>query len=73
MNKLWRTVMTIALILVAAGIVLLGAAWVTGASIPRIIEMVFGGRDELNAWFSAGLDRVRTLWAGALDQIRAFF
>ena len=34
MNKLWRTVMTIALILVAAGIVLLGAAWVTGASIP---------------------------------------
>lgn len=73
MNKLWRTVMTIALILVAAGIVLLGAAWVTGASIPRIIEMVFGGRDELNAWLSAGLDRARALWAGTLDQIRAFF
>ena len=73
MNKLWRTVMTIALILVAAGIVLLGAAWVTGAAIPRIIEMVFGGRDELNAWLSAGLDRARALWAGTLDQIRAFF
>ena len=73
MNKLWRTVMTIALILVAAGIVLLGAAWVTGASIPRIIEMVFGGRDELNAWLSAGLDRARALGAGTLDQIRAFF
>ena len=30
-------------------------------------------RDELNAWLSAGLDRARALWAGTLDQIRAFF
>ena len=73
MSRLWRTVLIIALVLAAIGVVLLGAARVTGASIPRIVEMIFGGRDGLNAWLSAGLDRARSLWTGALEQIRALF
>ena len=73
MNKLWRTVSAVALILVALGIVLLGAAWLTGASVSRIVEMVFNGRDGLDAWFHAGLDRALALWTAVLDYVRAIF
>ena len=71
MNKIWRIVSAIALILVALGILLLGAAWLTGASVSRIVEMVFGGQAELDAWFHAGLDRAQALWTAALEQIKA--
>ena len=72
MSKVWRFVLFLALALVIAGAVLLGAAWVTGASIPRIVELVFGGQAELEAWYRAGLDRASALWTGILEQIRNF-
>ena len=73
MSKVWRFVLFLALALVVAGAVLLGVAWVTGASIPRIVELVFGGQAELEAWFEAVMDRVAALWTAALEQLRSFF
>ena len=73
MSRVWRFVLFLALALVIAGAVLLGAAWVTGASIPRIVELVFGGQAELEAWFQSGLDRAVALWTGVTEQLRSFF
>ena len=73
MSRVWRVVLFIALALVAAGIVLMGAGWLTGASAPRIAELVFGGQAELNAWLQSGLDRVRALWASAAEWVGSIF
>jgi len=73
MNRAWRLVLFLALALVVAGVVLLGAAWLTGASIPRIVELVFGGQAELEAWFGAVMDRAAALWTAVLEQLRSFF
>ena len=73
MGRAWRIVLTVVLVLLAAGVVLLGAAWLTGASVGRIVELVFGGQAELEAWLRAGLERANALWTGALEQIRALF
>ena len=71
MSRAWKAVGVIVLFLLAAGVVLLGAAWLTGASVPRIIELVFDGREGLDAWLRAGLDRANAVWTGVLEQIRA--
>lgn len=73
MNRAWRLVLFLALALVVAGVVLLGAAWLTGASIPRIVELVFGGQAELEAWFGSALDRAAALWTAVLEQLRSLF
>ena len=62
MSKVWRFVLYLAAALVIAGVVLLGAAWVTGASIHRIVELVFGGQAELDAWLREGWQRAQTVW-----------
>ena len=49
MGKAWRIVMTVVVFLAVAGVVLIGAAWLTGASPVRIVELVFGGREGLEA------------------------
>lgn len=73
MSKIWRVVITVALGLIAAGLVLLGAALLTGASVERIAELTFGGQAEMRAAVQAVLDRAGAVWAGVLEQIRSFF
>lgn len=64
MTKAWRTVGWIVLILLAAGIVLGGAGWLTGASPSRMIDMVFGGTDAARAAAQEALDRLLGIWNG---------
>ena len=73
MGKAWRIVMTVVVFLAVAGVVLIGAAWLTGASFPRIVELVFDGRAGLDAWLHAGLDRAQAVWTDVLAQIKAIF
>ena len=72
MSRMWRIVLTVVLILLALGVVLLGAAWLTGASVSRVVELVFGGQEELDAWFHAGIDRAQAIWTALLAKVRAF-
>ena len=57
MSNAWRIVLWIAGILLAAGIVLGGAGWLTGASLPRMADVLFGGVEEARAAAQATLDR----------------
>ncbi len=49
MSKAWRVVGIIVLVLVVAGIVAGGIGMLTGASLDRMVENVFGGWDSVNA------------------------
>ena len=62
MGKAWRIVMTVVVFLAVAGVVLIGAAWLTGASPVRIVELVFGGRAGLEARWNAALNAARSVW-----------
>ncbi len=73
MTRGWRVFMTIVLVLFAAGLVLLGAAWLTGASLHRIVELVFGGRAGLEQWVQTELLRARALWDSALRLAQSIF
>ena len=48
MRTAWRVIGTIVLILLVAGIVAAGIGLITGASLDRMVENVFGGWDALN-------------------------
>lgn len=48
MRTAWRVIGTIVLILLVAGIVAAGIGLITGASLDRMVENVFGGWDTLN-------------------------
>lgn len=48
MNKVWKIVGIIMLVLVVAGIVSAGIGLLTGASLNRMVENVFGGWDVVN-------------------------
>ena len=48
MNKVWKVVGIIILVLVVAGIVSGGIGLLTGASLDRMVENVFGGWDVVN-------------------------
>ncbi len=69
MGKAWRIVLTVVVFLAVAGIVLMGAAWLTGASPARIAELVFGGPEELRAWWDNTLRSVQSVW----DALTGFF
>ncbi len=73
MTRAWKFVLVFVLLLFAAGVVLLGAAWLTGASLHRVIELVFDVRAGFDAWTATVLSRANTLWAGLIEQIKAFF
>lgn len=47
MGKLWKIVGIIALVLVVIGVILGAVGYLTGASMDRILELVFGGRETL--------------------------
>ena len=57
MAKIWRIVVWAALGLLIAGIVLGGAGWLTGASLPRMADILFGGTDEAKAAAQAVLEQ----------------
>ena len=48
MKKVWKVVGIIMLVLVVAGIVSGGIGLLTGASLDRMVENVFGGWDVVN-------------------------
>lgn len=48
MSKVWKIVGIIMLVLVVAGIVAGGIGLITGASLDRMVENVFGGWDAVN-------------------------
>ena len=48
MRTAWRVIGTIVLILLVAGVVAAGIGLITGASLDRMVENVFGGWDALN-------------------------
>ena len=73
MSRIWRVVLFIVLALLATGVVLIGAGWLTGASVTRIVELVFGGPAELQTWLQSGLDRANALWTGAVDWVMGLF
>ena len=69
MAKVWRIVGWAVLILLVAGIVLGGAGWLSGASLPRMIDLVFGGGAAARSAALAATDRI----AGLLQQVAALF
>lgn len=48
MSRAWRVVITVVLVLAVAGVVSAGIGLLTGASLDRMVENVFGGYDALN-------------------------
>lgn len=73
MTKAWRVVIWIALALLVAGVVLMGAGWLTGASLPRMADMVFGGADAAKAAAHGLLTRLAGLWDGLVSTVSAWF
>ena len=73
MGQAWRIVLYLVLGLLAAGIVLLGAAWITGAALWRIEELALGGRGGLQIWLQNGADAVRTFLTNAWELVRGIF
>lgn len=69
MGRIWRIVLTVVVFLVVAGLVLIGAAWLTGASLVRIEELVFGGTAGFEAWRQTALQTAQSLW----DAVTGFF
>lgn len=61
MSRAWRIIGTVILLLVIAGVVSGGIGLLTGASLDRMVENVFGGRE--------GLEAVLNVFFGALDGI----
>jgi hypothetical protein len=69
MAKAWRIVLIVVVFLAAAGAVLLGAAFLTGASVPRIVELVFGGQEGFELWQRTAAGTAQRSW----DAVTAFF
>ena len=73
MAKAWRVVGIIAAFLAAAGVVLIGAAWLTGASPARIVELVFDGPEGLQRWWDTAQQSAAGLWESARTAILNLF
>ena len=73
MSKAWRIFLWAAGILLVAGIVLGGAGWLTGASLPRMADILFGGMDEARAAAQAALDRGVDVLRSVADIFASFF
>lgn len=61
MSKAWKVFLWIAGILLAAGIVLGGAGWLTGASPVRMADVLFGDVESARASAQAALGRFTDL------------
>ena len=69
MTRSWRIILWIAAALLAAGLVLAGAGWLSGASTGRIINEVFGNR----AGLTAELDGVKAQFLALLKDLGNLF
>lgn len=47
MSKAWRIIGTVIVVLVVAGVVCGGIGFITGASLDRMVENIFGGWEAL--------------------------
>ena len=65
MSKTWRAVLTIVLVLVIAGIVCGGIGLLTGASLDRMVENVFGGWEVLETVIDVLLDELGAFVPGS--------
>ena len=73
MGKAWKAVITLAALLLVLGLVLVGAAWLTGASPLRIVELVFNGRTGLRSWWDASVQSALDLWDNAVRFVTGLF
>ena len=73
MGKAWRVVMIVVIFLAAAGIVLIGAAWLTGASPTRIVELVFNGPEGLQSWLDSAKHTASSTWESLRSAILNLF
>ena len=73
MAKAWRAVLIIAAFLAAAGVVLMGAAWLTGASPVRIVELVFDGPEGLQRWWDTAQRSAGSLWESLRTAVLGLF
>ena len=73
MAKAWRLVLAAVLFLVAAGVLLSGIAWITGASPARIVELTMGGPEGVKAWWAVATQSAKNLWEAALAGVRSIF
>lgn len=58
MSKAWRVVGTVVLVLAVAGIVAAGIGMLTGASLDRMVENIFGGYEALNMILDVLMDEI---------------
>ncbi len=47
MSKVWRIVLSVVLVLAIAGVLAAGIGMLTGASVDRMVENIFGGYEAL--------------------------
>ena len=73
MAKVWRAVLIIAAFLAAAGVVLMGEAWLTGASPVRIVELVFDGPEGLQRWWETARQSAGSLWESFRTAVLGLF
>ena len=73
MGKAWRVVLTVAAVLAVAGVVLIGAAWLTGTSPARIVELIFDGPAGLQRWWDTARQSAASLWESARTAILNLF
>ena len=64
MSKAWRVVMILILVLFVAGIVCGGIGLLTGASLDRMVENVFGGWEALEAMLDVLLGELNEVAPG---------
>lgn len=58
MSRAWRIIGTVILLLVIAGVVSGGIGLLTGASLDRMVENVFGGWEVLELYLDAISDQL---------------
>ncbi|MCC8047964.1 MAG: hypothetical protein LIO52_02550 [Oscillospiraceae bacterium] len=51
MRRTWSIILIIAAVLAVGGAICIGVGFMTGASTERMIESVFGGREEMELMF----------------------
>ena len=73
MGRAWRIVLTVVVFLAVAGVVLMGAAWLTGASTERIVELVFGGPEGLQRWWETAVRSAEAIWNGLAGFFESLF
>ena len=64
MSKAWRVIITIVLVLAVAGIVCGGIGLLTGASLDRMVENVFGGWEIVEAILDVLMDELGGILPG---------